>query len=153
MGLFLKGVKNETDLLGERQRSVKTALDNVDVLGETFVVNWRIVESWHGHARSSLAAFLCSKTGPQHSVSKPFNCQTSILNYFQSRFDSIFLHQYSLMKMKSEKNNDAPGKNRVCNGFLQLEKRLNDLGNDGATEILSAKGNKWVFRSNFLTNL
>jgi len=25
--------------------------------------------------------------------------------------------------------------NRVCNGFLQLEKRLNDLGNDGATEI------------------
>lgn len=33
------------DLLGERQRSVKTALDNVDVLGETFVVNWRIVES------------------------------------------------------------------------------------------------------------
>ena len=45
MGLFLKGVKNETDLLGERQRSVKTALDNVDVLGETFVVNWRIVES------------------------------------------------------------------------------------------------------------
>lgn len=33
------------DLLGERQRSVKTALDNVDVLCETFVVNWRIVES------------------------------------------------------------------------------------------------------------
>jgi len=33
------------DLLGESKRSVKTALDNVDVLCETFVVDWRIVES------------------------------------------------------------------------------------------------------------
>jgi hypothetical protein len=57
-----------------------------------------------------------------------------VLKYFQSGLDPIFLHQYSLKKIKSEKIM-MRWENRVRNGFLQLEKRLNNLGNDGATEI------------------
>ena len=64
-----------------------------------------------------------------------------------SRADLIvfFLHFFSFFDgLKREKNEHLRWESRVFNGFLQLEKRLNDLGNDGATEIFISKSKKWV---------
>ena len=89
-----------------------------------------------GTLEAALLHFFAAKRARNIPFLNPFIVRR-VLNYLQSRFDCIFsaFFLFFFDGLKREKNEHLRWESRVFNGFLELEKRLNDLGNDGATEI------------------